>query len=216
MKKNTKFCLAGVFSIIFILFIVLIKTVDVADIGPMETSVGLSHINGVVHSLFGENLFWYDLTVLFGGVAIAVCGAFGLVGVSQLIKRKSLTKVDKELYALLGLYVVMLTLYVLFEKIIINYRPIIMPGESEPEASFPSSHTMLICVVMISAAMVVCKYIKNDNIRRIIQVICVIITVITVIGRLICGVHWFTDILGGVIISAALLFAFSGVISDKT
>ena len=91
-----------------------------------------------------------------------------------------------------------------------------MPDETEPAASFPSSHTMLICVIMGSTMILSGKYLKryieNKTIRDTIQALCGFFIVLTVFGRLACGVHWFTDILGGVLISIALVAAFAGVI----
>ena len=106
-------------------------------------------------------------------------------------------------------YVLVIGCYVLFELVVINYRPVIMPGVEGVEASFPSSHTMLICSVMGSTAMVLKKYVKRDALRMGLQVGCVIVAVITVAGRLLSGVHWVTDILGGVLLSCALLALFS-------
>jgi undecaprenyl-diphosphatase len=149
---------------------------------------------------------------VFGILALLVCAIFALVGLIQLVQRKSVFKVDATIIKLGCLYAVVLGLYALFEKVIINYRPMIMYDSSEPEASFPSSHTMLICVVMGSTIMVLNQYIKNKRLVSILQVACAIIMVITVLGRLICGVHWFTDIMGGIFISIALLSAFSGIL----
>ncbi|MBQ9608829.1 MAG: phosphatase PAP2 family protein [Lachnospiraceae bacterium] len=212
MKRQSKFIMAGVSGLLFIIWIVLVKTVDVDSIGPEGTSIGLSHINKSVSNLFGQRLFWYDATEVFGIIAILVAAAFALTGLIQLIKRKSPAKVDKEIYTLGGLYIIVIGLYVLFEVVIINYRPVIMPGEEHPEASFPSSHTMLICVVMGSAIMLLDKYIKNKSLCNALKILCALIMIVTVIGRLVSGVHWFTDIIGGVIISVALLAIFSGVL----
>lgn len=212
MKVKTKVLASGVCTILFLLLIVLVRTVDVAAIGAAGTSIGLSCINGAVHTLFGVSTFWYDVTTILGVVALFVVPVFGLLGLYQLIQRKNLFAVDKEILALGGLYVVMAVVYVFFEKVIVNYRPILMPDAVEAEASFPSSHTMLICVIMGSAAMLLKKYIQNETLRFVLGMICNIIMAVTVIGRLICGVHWFTDILGGVLISAVLLFLYSAVV----
>ena len=211
-KRQGKFILAGTCGLLFVIWIVLVRTVDVDSIGPEGTRIGLSHINKSVSDLFGQRLFWYDATEVLGVIAILVAAAFALTGLIQLIKRKSLAKVDKEIFALGGLYIIVIGLYALFEVIVINYRPVIMPGEEHPEASFPSSHTMLICVVMGSTIMLLDKYIKNNSLCNALKILCAIIMVVTVVGRLISGAHWFTDIIGGVLISIALLSFFSGLL----
>lgn len=211
MKIKTKVLASGVCGILFLLLIVLVRTVDVAAIGAAGTSIGLSYLNGAIHTLFGVSTFWYDVTTVLGVVALLVVPVFGLLGLYQLIQRKSLFAVDKEILALGGLYVVMAVVYVFFEKVIVNYRPILMSDAVEAEASFPSSHTMLICVIMGSAAMLFKKYVQKETLRFTLGMVCNVIMAVTVIGRLICGVHWFTDILGGVLISAVLLFLYSAV-----
>ncbi len=216
MKKqpvnNSSMILPCVTGVLFLLLIVLLKTVDVAPVGAAGTSIGLSHINTAFASLTGVNEFWYKLTEVMGVFLLLVVAFFGCTGLFQLIKRKSLLKVDRELYCLAGLYVVLAALYVLFEHVIINYRPILMDGATEAEASFPSSHTMLVCVVMGSAIVLLNGYIQNETIRKIVKIVCVVVIVLTVFGRLVCGVHWLTDILGGVLISATLVGIFRKVI----
>ncbi len=192
--------------------IVLLKRYDVAAIGPAGTVVGFSHINLFVHNLTGVNMLWYEITDYIGYGAIAVCGLFALAGFIQMIKRRSLLKVDREIWALGGLFIAVIGCYVLFEKFIINYRPIIMPGETEPEASFPSSHTMLIMTVMIAVMIVSDKYFSKGT-GVLVRILCFVITLVTVGGRLWCGVHWFTDIIGGILLSATLLFLFAALIA---
>ncbi len=192
--------------------IVLLGMYDVAAIGPAGTEVGFSHLNQFVHDLTGVNMLWYDITDYIGYGAIAVCGMFAVAGFVQMIKRRSLLKVDREILALGGLFIAVIGCYVFFEKFIINYRPIIMPGETAPEASFPSSHTMLIMTVMIAVMIVSDKYFGN-LFGAFIRVLCFLTTLVTIGGRLWCGVHWFTDIIGGILLSATLLLLFSAVIS---
>ena len=208
-NKRRKIMLSGVSGLLFIVLIILVKTVNVDDIGPNGTKIGLSGINDGFHRLTGEITILYKITEVFGILALLVAGCFACLGLYQLIKRKSLKKVDGEIYALAVLYVITIGLYALFEKVIVNYRPVIMSGETEPEASFPSSHTMLICVIMGSTCMVLEKYIADEKIRKILAICCKAVLVATVLGRLFCGVHWFTDIFGGVLISVCLLSLFS-------
>ena len=216
MKSRTKFLMAGVPGLLFLILMILILTFDVAPIGPEGTSIGLSHINKNVFDVFGVNILWYNITDWLGVVAIAVAFVFALIGLAQLIKRRSLLKVDKSILALGGLYIIVIGLYVLFEILSINYRPIIMPGCEYPEASFPSSHTMLVCVIMGSAIMLLKRYVKNSKIRLVLQILCAAVIMVTICGRVISGVHWITDIIGGVLISAALLMLYSGIVEGKS
>ena len=217
MKKylNKKYVIAGILTVIALIYIVIVKTVDVAAVGPMDTKVGLSHINVAMHEATGVNMGWYDLTDWLGILSILVGCMFALAGLLQAINRKSIWKLDREIYALGGLYVVMAALYVLFEKVIVNYRPIIMPDAAEPEASFPSSHTMLVCVIMGSAIMMIDRFIDNAKAASICKVVFAVILTLTVAGRLISGVHWLSDIIGGILISAALLMWFGAVVNGS-
>ena len=163
---------------------------------------------------FTFNKLLYTVTKLLGVLTIAVAGAFAIFGVVQWIQRRKLLRVDLEIRNLAVLYVVFAALYVFFEKVIINYRPMIMPDETDPEASFPSTHTMLVCVVMGSTILLLRRYIHNKGLRLVLQIVSALIIVVMVIGRLLCGVHWLTDIIGGVLISAALVSAYAAMI-DK-
>ncbi len=210
MKNKGKHILASVSGFLTALLIVLIRFVAVAPIGPQGTAIGLSHLNRFVFDMFGVRMIWYTITDWLGVVAILTAFLFAALGFVQLVKRKSLFKVDKEILLLGGLYTALIGLYVLFERVIVNYRPIILPGSTHPEASFPSSHTMIVCVILGSAAMLIPKYIKRKPLCTTLRVICAVIIGITVIGRLISGVHWFTDIVGGILISATLLTIYAG------
>ena len=212
MKEKTGLITTGVSCVFLAVLIFMVCCVDVESIGPEGTSIGLSHLNRFVFELTGVNMLWYNITDWLGIAAILTAFIFAVTGFVQMIKRRSLFKVDRELLALGGLYLVVIGVYILFEKVIVNYRPVIMPGCTQPEASFPSSHTMLVCVIMGSAAMLIGKYIRCGAPGRALQVICYVMIGITVLGRLLSGVHWFTDIMGGILISIALLSIYKEVI----
>lgn len=211
MKRVIRAAIAGV---LFVAFIIMLKKYDVAAIGPEGTSVGFSHINKSIHDLTGVNMVWYQITDVLGYFALCVCALFGLIGLIQLVRRKSLLKVDRTILGLGVFYVIVLALYVLFEKVVINYRPVIMPGASAPEASFPSSHTMLIITVMASTYLVIGQYVKDKSAAKIIRLLCILIIIVTVGGRLYCGVHWFTDIIGGILLSITLTELFSAFVHE--
>ena len=215
MDRKRGFTLACVFALLFVLLLVLVKTVDVAAVGPEGTEIGLSHLNVAVRDALGFHPAWYRITQALGGLAIGVAAVFALVGLAQLVRRKSFWKVDREIGALGILYAVVVALYAVFEVVIVNYRPIIMPGEEHAEASFPSSHTMLVCVVMGSAMLLARRYLdgRGDGVKRAAaEALCALVIALTVFGRLYAGVHWFTDILAGILLSASLLSLYAGFI----
>ena len=205
-----KFYLPGILTICFVIFTVLLKFIDVQAIGPEGSLIGFATINGAVHAFFGEMPFWYKITQLLGVVAIAVAGAFAVIGFIQLIKRKSLIQVDRYILALGVVYIVVIILYVLFEKLAINYRPII--SDEGLEASYPSTHTMLILTILGTARFAIRRLITNTKIEKILEIVLLCLMIITVVGRLICGVHWFTDIIGGILISSALVSFYRNAI----
>lgn len=213
--KHRRLITAGIGFLVTVVLIALVRLVDVAPIGAQGTRIGLSHLNQFIFDLFGVNMLWYHITDWLGIAAILTAFVFAVTGLVQLIKRRSLLKVDREILSLGGLFIVVIGLYILFENVIINYRPIIMPDNTHPEASFPSSHTMLVCVIMGSAVMLINKYIKNKTLNKTLRAICFAIIGITIIGRLIAGVHWFTDILVGIMISVTLLSLYKEVISHE-
>ena len=208
-KKVGKACISFA---LFILLIALVTCIDLAPIGPANTTVGLSHLNGAVHNLIGVHMIWYKITNYLGYLAILSGLIFAGIGCKQLIERKSLRQVDKPILALGGLFVLLGVIYVLFEKAVVNCRPVLMEGETVPEASFPSSHTVLAMVIFGAVAMILADYVKDKKTAGLLQNVCLILMVVAVIGRLISGVHWFTDILGGVFLSYALLQLFSGIL----
>ena len=207
MKKNkSNIWLPIILTITSIVFIFLVKNVDVKAIGPKNSSVGFSSINGFFKDLLGSNMTIYKITEVLGVIALLIVGIYGLIGIIQLIKRKSLFKVDKKIIALGCLYVVVLGMYVLFEKVVINYRPVLI--DKVLEASFPSSHTMLAVCVCMSAIIMNKDYIKNKKYLKYTNICIFILMLLIVLGRFISGVHWFSDIVGGLLISATLLSYF--------
>jgi len=208
--KNRKMLVWGASLLVaFALWTVLVRLVDVRAIGPESSSVGFATINGFVHELTGVNWFLYTVTDWLGIVPIAVALGFAVLGLAQLIKRKRLQKVDHSILALGLLYIVIMTVYVLFEMVIINYRPTLI-GEYL-EASYPSSTTMLVMCVMPTAAMQLNLRIKSTALRLCSVIAIVAFTAFMVIGRLISGVHWITDIIGGALFSAGVVMIYFSI-----
>ena len=199
---------------VFVLWTVLICFVDVQAIGPEGSSVGFSTINGFIHELTGVNWFLYTVTDWLGLVPIGVAFGFAVLGLVQWIKRKSLLKVDRSILTLGGFYIVVMAVYILFEIVVINYRPTLINGYLE--ASYPSSTTMLVMCVMPTAMMQLRARIKNDLFRRCVMFAIAVFIAFMVIGRLVSGVHWISDIIGGVLLSAGLVMMYYSVSNIAT
>ena len=194
-----------------VLFTALVKNVDVKPIGPNESMVGFADINKLFHNLIGSNMTIYKITEVLGYIPIVMALVYVFIGLKQLIKRKSLLKVDKEIYVLALFYVLVVGVYVFFEKFVINYRPILIDGLLE--ASYPSSHTLM-SICLCGSSIIINKKLFKNKFGDIENVLSVILILLIVIGRIISGVHWFTDILGGIIISSTLLVIFYSIISS--
>jgi len=205
-KKNL--IAACIFGALFLLLILLIKTVDVTPSGAAGTDIGLSAINNWFHNLTGVSMTLYTITDIVGLTAIATVGIFGVAGLVEWIRRKELLKVDREILAMGVLFLTLFFIYIFFQFVVVNYRPVLMPGSLEPEPSFPSSHTIMAWTVMCSIIMVIDKYVKSKKWCKVIRIVAVIVMVLMLVGRLACGVHWLTDIMGAIIMSIMLLEFF--------
>lgn len=202
-EKGKRSLWAGVLvTVLFIVWTVLIRAVDVREIGPMGTAVGFAAVNGWFHRLIGVHMALYTVTDWLGLVPVFVCMAFGAVGLIQLIGRRSLWKVDADIL-LLGVYYLLVILgYLFFEMIPVNYRPVLIEGRLE--ASYPSSTTLLTLSVMPTLGFQVRRRLRNINLRKTVSVLIRTFSLLMVLGRLISGVHWLTDIVGGVLLSTGL------------
>ena len=206
-KKNKKKLVLGASLVVaFVLWTVFVRFVDVQAIGPEGSSVGFATLNGFVHELTGVNWLLYTVTDWLGLVPIAVALGFAILGLAQLIGRKSLWKVDHSILALGVFYIAVIAAYVFFEIVVINYRPTLIDGYLE--VSYPSSTTMLVMCVMPTAAMQLNARIKNTVFRRFAVITIAAFTAFMVIGRLLSGVHWITDIIGGALLSAGLVMMY--------
>ena len=209
-KKNSRLFWVGVGLLaVFVLWTVLIRFVDVEAIGPRQSSVGFATLNGYIHNLTGVNMSLYIITDWLGLVPIGVAFGFAVLGIVQCIKRKSLLKVDRSILTLGGFYIVVMAVYILFEIVVINYRPTLIDGYLE--ASYPSSTTILVMCVMPTAMMQLRTRIKNDLFRRCVMLVIAVFIAFMVIGRLVSGVHWITDIIGGALLSTAIVLMYYSI-----
>lgn len=215
MKKETGniFCLASGLLTAFVLWTVAVMFVDVQPIGPNESNVGFATINRFVHDLTGVHMNLYIITDWLGLVPVGVVMGFGFLGLVQWVKGKKLIKVDYSILVLGGFYLVVMGAYVLFEIMPVNYRPVLIEGILE--VSYPSSTTMLVMCVMPTGLMQLRSRMKNRRIKGWVTISVTAFTFFMVTGRLISGVHWFSDIAGGALLSAGLVALYAAVTGLK-
>lgn len=210
-SKHGNLILMLVLLVISIAFTIIVCTVDRQAIGPDGTVVGLATINGSFAEAAGLNLTWDKISDVAMIIAILTAVSFMIVGFIQLVKRKSLKKVDSVIWILAAMYVIVVALYVLFDKVVvINLRPVLLPDELELESSFPSTHVLVICTIMATASSAWNKLCgeKHATLVNILRLISILTMAIAVAGRLISGVHWFTDIAGAALYSCFLISVY--------
>ncbi len=199
----------------FVLWTILIQNVDVQPAGPEGTKIGFAAFNVWFHKKTGVHMMIYTVTDWLGLVPVCVCLCFGAVGVIQSIKRRSLAKVDLDIILLGVYYVLIIIWYLVFEVVPINYRPILINGVLE--ASYPSSTTLLVLSVMPTLKYQIDRRSESRLIRIMTSIFVILFSMFMVIGRLIAGVHWATDIVGSVLLSTGvfMLYRFVTAFADK-
>ncbi len=210
-KSKKKSLLMGSISLaMFAVWTVLILTVDVQPLGQNGTSIGFATFNCWFHHFTGVNMAIYTITDWMGLVPVVICLIFAGIGLVQLIKRRSIFRVDADIMILGVYFVIVFLAYAIFEIIPINYRPILIEGRME--ASYPSSTTLLVLSVMPALVEQIKRRLSGIRVKQIITIAAIAFSVFMVTGRLISGVHWFTDIVGGELLSAGLYMLYKAAV----
>ena len=207
MKKKIGIALGLLLA--FALWTFSISIIDVQAIGPNGSSVGFATINSIFHKLTGVHMGLYILTDWLGLVPVAFGLGFAILGLAQWIRRKGLFSVDRSILVLGGFYIVVLAVYLLFEEYVVNYRPVLIDGYLE--ASYPSSTTLLVMSVMPTAILQLRSRIHHPVLRTCLVALMTAFLGFMVIGRLICGVHWLTDIIGSGLLSSGLVMLYDAI-----
>ena len=208
MKKQKFYIALGLLAA-FALWTTAISLIDVQPIGPQGSTVGFATLNVFVHNLTGVHMTLYSITDWLGLVPVVFGFGFAMLGLVQWIKRTSILKVDRSILILGGFYIVTLAAYLFFESYVVNYRPVLIEGYLE--ASYPSSTTLLVLCVMPTAMMQLRDRIKQPILRKCVSIAIAAFIAFMVIGRLISGVHWLTDIIGGILLSAGLVMLYASL-----
>ena len=211
---NKKYAsLSLVLLLTFLLWTAAVTAVDVRPIGPNGSLVGFAGLNGFMQRLIGVHMALYVLTDWLSLIPVLVILGFGILGLRQWIRRKTLWKVDRSILALGGFYVITGAAFLFFETYVVNYRPILIDGVLE--ASYPSSTTMLVICVMSTAFLQLRERMRNTPFRKKLLFLIGGFTVFMVIGRLLSGVHWFSDIVGGILLSSGLVSGYAAMTEKR-
>lgn len=212
MKK--KYWLTIILGVMAAFLTVSLLFIDKKAVGPNGSEVGFSGLNTAVAGSITPNKTWDKITdVLIAGILVAGA-AFAVMGLVQWIKRKSFKKIDWNIKMLGVVYVVLALIYVLFEKaLVVNYRPILV--NEALEASFPSTHTLIAVTVALTVVMILKDYIKNTKVRVALACGLVLLALVTAAGRILAGMHWTTDVLGGLLYGATLVSLYTNLRKEK-
>ncbi len=204
----------GLLFALFLVFTLLVRFVDVRAIGPEGSSVGFAAVNGLAAKLIGYHPFWYKVAEVLGYISILFCLFFAFMGIRQLLEAQGrFSLIDNSYFALGIIYLITIAFYEVFNKVVVNYRPIILDAAEGLEASYPSSHTVLAVVVMLTAAMQFRRLLpKGDQRKPLLLSICYLLMAATVLARFLSGAHWLTDIAGGLLLAAAIVSLYDSVI----
>lgn len=186
----------------------LVLTVDVEPAGETGKAVGFAAVNTRFHQWTGVHMELYTVTDWLGLVPVAVCLLFGTVGFVQLMRRRSLRKVDGDLILLGGYYIAVILAYLAFEQFPVNYRPILIEGRAE--ASYPSSTTLLVLSVMPTLAFQARRRLRSAGAKKVVCLGAGAFSAAMTVGRAVSGVHWITDIVGSVLLSMGLFCLYRG------
>ena len=210
MKRKSFYIGLGLLAL-FIIWTVALGFVDVGEIVPQGSSVGFATLNKMIHNITGVHMSLYIITDCLGLVPICFIMGFGILGLCEWIKRKNLFKVDFSILTLGGFYIIVMAAYIFFEMFVVNYRPILINGILE--ASYPSSTTMLVMCVMPTAIMQFNARIKNSGFKKCVNILITTFIAFMVIARLLSGVHWFSDIIGGALLSGGLVMIYYAIVN---
>lgn len=214
MKKIRYLYISIANIILFVLWTIAVCFIDVKAVGPENSLVGFSTLNTLFHKTVGVNMWLYTVTDWLSIFPLCIVIGFALLGLLQLIKRKNLFRVDYDILMLGIFYIVVFSVFIFFEVFPVNYRPVLIKGILE--ASYPSSTTTLVLCVMPTAYMQLNNRITNIKLKKYVLVFIITFTVFMVSGRVLSGVHWITDIIGGCLISFGLVNMYRFLTDIKT
>ena len=202
----------------FIVLIFALKIVDVVEVGPDSAQIGLSRVNIWFRNLWhydkelGYSPFWYAFTKVLGWVSLAVCAFWAGLFVRDMILSGGFDGVgtDKNLAASFFLYVLAAIVFGIFNLLVVNYSPVLVPGKTKPSPSFPSFYVLLSVIAWGSTAFHIADiFDEKKTLRFILTALCIAFILAGTFSCALCGLNWLTDIIGAILLGITLLFIYS-------
>lgn len=115
----------------------------------------------------------------------------------------------KVSYICLGASIIQISLNRVIKAIVRRPRPNVDVFIRESNFSFPSGHAM--AITCLYGLLIYYLYKSEIRYRKLLIVICVLIIVLVSLSRVYLGVHYFSDIIGGILLSSSLVLYISDI-----
>lgn len=115
----------------------------------------------------------------------------------------------KVSYICLGASIIQTSLNRVIKAIVRRPRPNVDVFIRESNFSFPSGHAM--AITCLYGLLIYYLYKSEIRYRKLLIVICVLIIVLVSLSRVYLGVHYFSDIIGGILLSSSLVLYISDI-----
>lgn len=115
----------------------------------------------------------------------------------------------KVSYICLGASIIQTSLNRVIKAIVRRPRPNVDVFIRENNFSFPSGHAM--AITCLYGLLIYYLYKSEIRYRKLLIVICVLIIVLVSLSRVYLGVHYFSDIIGGILLSSSLVLYISDI-----
>lgn len=212
MKKYGYLILPLSFIALFVIYTILVRTIDVSYQSDINAYLGFSRWNHAVDDWVNYDINAFTTMKVMSDIIFYVSFIFpvlfGVLFCIQWIKRKSLKAIDRSLYIMLGTSVIACFAYLLFEVLKINYSPLSVV--TNMKASYPSTHVFLGCVFYASGVATIYDvlHIESKGLKAGISIATIFLLLLLGFVRLLSRRHWISDILGAYILVAAILTVF--------
>ncbi|MBQ9544198.1 MAG: hypothetical protein IJV00_03630, partial [Clostridia bacterium] len=180
-----------IWAIAFLIYTIFVSVIDnrAVVIGDYSVKVGFAALNGWFFKTFGTSGFFEVISKLIGVLCIIVAALWCALFVLRFVQRKNIRRIEKYLVVFLAFLVVLGFLYVFFNVVKINVRPI-PEADGTFEASYPSSHTLLILCITFVSSITLPRLIKDKSVLKIACPALRICGIVGVAARRLSGGHW--------------------------